>query len=307
VTVRGSWAERYRPPSLHELYLPKVSIQSAVSDPRRGGIPAPITLVAGGNRDLIPTDGEVHSANVTFEPMSLPGLSLFANYWHVEVDDRIPVLTPTFLVANEAVFPGRIIRGAPTALDVLNGRPGAIVSVDTSRMNLGSLETSGIDASVRYDFDTGLGRWAPSLSATWIDDYDTVDVPGGTPQDRVNIANELGTIVRWRAQASLGWGKGPVSAFVTARYVPAYEDAVAAVRTGRLVDDQTTFDAQVSFDLGALASDDWLLRGMNLTVGALNITDELPQFAQVNALAGFDFSQGDLEGRFCYIRLGKTF
>ena len=53
--------------------------------------------------------------------------------------------------------------------------------------------------------------------------------------------------------------------------------------------------------------DSRLLRGVEFSAGALNVLDELPHFAEVNGVQGYDTSQGDLKGRFWYLRLGKTF
>lgn len=179
--------------------------------------------------------------------------------------------------------------------------------LDISRGNLGRLRASGLDLDVAYDFETGLGRFTPRLLATWIDDYETIDMPGAPAENRVNVASEFGSIVRWRAMGSLGWDRGPLSASITARYVPSYDDAIARVRTGRVIPSQTTLDVQASLDLGGLAAEDSFWRGLKLTLGAANVTDELPPFAEVNNAAGFDFSQGDLKGRFCFVRVGKTF
>jgi iron complex outermembrane recepter protein len=60
-------------------------------------------------------------------------------------------------------------------------------------------------------------------------------------------------------------------------------------------------------DLGKLMNDAALFRGVEFTAGALNALDQQPHFAEVTGLQGYDTSQGDLKGRFWYLRLGKTF
>lgn len=307
VTFRAAHARTFRPPSLHELHAPKVSVQGPVSDPRRPGQPGSATFVSGGNPDLTSVEGDLLTAGLTFAPSAVAGLNVTTSYWRVEMDDRIPLLTSTFLLANEAALPERVIRGAPTPADIAAGRPGPLLVLDISRGNLGRLRASGLDLNLAYDFKTGFGRFTPSLSATWIDEYETVDLPGASAQNRVNVANELGSIVRWRVVGSLGWDRGPLSAFITARYVPSYDDTVAGLRTGRVLPSHATLDVQASLDLGGFAAEDSFWRGLKLTLGAVNVTDELPHFAEVNGAAGFDLSQGDLKGRFCFARLGKAF
>ncbi|MGH8188229.1 MAG: TonB-dependent receptor domain-containing protein, partial [Steroidobacteraceae bacterium] len=307
VTVRAAYADTFRPPSLFELHLPKLSLSTAVLDPRRPGAPSPVTLVTGGNRDLVPVEGQLLSAGLSLSPSAIPGLKMNTNVWRIEVDERITFFAMSTLLANEAALPERVIRAAPTPQDIAAGRPGQLLVLDISRLNLGRLETTGLDFNVSYDFDTRFGRFVPGLMGTWIDEFETVDVPGTAKRDRINVATELGTIVRWRAAVTLGWGRGPFSTFAAARYVPSYDDASAGVRTGQAVASQTTFDVQGSIDLGGLIAGHEFWEGMSLTLGATNVTDEMPPFSQVNTLAGFDLSQGDLKGRFVYLRLGKTF
>lgn len=305
--VHAAHARTFRPPSLHELYQPKLSLPFPFVDPKRGNQFANAALVTGGNRDLTPVEGDVLSAGLTFTPSRIAGLKLAASYWRVAMENRITLISPALLLADEAAFPDRVIRGPPTPADIALGRPGPLLILDNSRLNFGRLETSGIDLNIAYDVDTELGRITAGLSTTWIDEYEAVDLSGTASRDRVNVASELGTIVRWRVVARVGWGRGPLSAFAAARYMPSYDDAQAGVRIGRVIPSQTMLDVQASFDLGGLAAGDSLWRGMRLSVGATNVTDEMPHFAEANTAIGFDFSQGDLKGRFSYLRLDKTF
>jgi outer membrane receptor protein involved in Fe transport len=89
--------------------------------------------------------------------------------------------------------------------------------------------------------------------------------------------------------------------------VPAYDDTLGGVRNGRGIPSQTFVDAQIALDLGELADGDTLFGGVKLVAGASNLFDQQPHFAEVSGLAGYDMSQGDLKGRFWYLRLGKAF
>jgi iron complex outermembrane recepter protein len=307
LTLRAAHARTFRPPSLFELFTPKVSVPSVVLDPRRPGLPSPVTLISGGNPDLVPVEGELLSAGLTFTPSWIRGLKLSANAWHIEMDERITFFASSTLLENETAFPERVIRAAPTPEDIAAGRPGRLVALDASRLNLGRIEARGVDFNASYDLDTRFGRFVPGLMGTWIDEFKTMELPGMPLEDRVNVASPDGTIVRWRAAATLGWGRGRFGAFVAARYVPSYDDTSLGVRNGSVVSSQTTFDVQGSLELGGLITQHAFWAGTRLTLGAVNVTDEMPPFSQVNSLAGFDFSQGDLKGRFVYLRLGKTF
>ena len=310
LALHVSYGRSFRAPSMYELYLPRQLSQQVfpLPDPRRGGAPSAVALVTGGNAELDPTRGKALNAGIVFTPAALPPIELFASYWHVTMDNRITLLQPALVLANEDLFAERVVRGAPTALDVAAGLPGSVTQIDISRMNFGRLTTSGIDLGLRYEVESAFGVFAPNAVATWIGEYETVDVPATPAVDRVNLANEtVGTITKWRAVGGLDWDRGALRATMHLRYIPSYDDARGGVRNGRRIPAQTFLDLQAALDLGRLDPDFGLLQGCQLTIGASNLFDQQPHFAEVTGIQGYDTSQGDLKGRFWYVRLGKAF
>ena len=307
LAVRATYGRSFRAPSLYELYLPPVQSLALIADPRRAESYA-AAVVAAGDPELEATRGESFAAGIEFTPHAIAPLTLSATYWHVVMDDRVVPLNSVFALAHEAEYSDRVLRAAPTAEDVAAGRPGRILQFDASRMNLGRLSTSGVDLGANYEFDlAAAGHFAADVKATWIDEYDSFDLPGEPAVARVNVANELGTVTRWRAISSLDWRRGSLNATAYVRYTPSYDDTRGGVRNGRTIPSQTFLDLQLSLDVGKLMDGLQLLTGLELSVGALNVLDKLPHFAQVNGLQGYDTSQGDLKGRFLYVRLGKSF
>jgi iron complex outermembrane recepter protein len=307
LAVRATYGRSFRAPSLYDLYLPRVRGPVSGVDPRRNGQPYNALQLAGGSRDLEATRGESFAAGIDFTPEAIKGLQLSATYWHVVMDSRVIALNAAFAVTHESQVADRVQRAAPTADDLAAGLPGRIVQIDVTRMNFGRLTTSGIDFGASYAFDTAAGRFAADVKATWIDEYESLDLPGEPAVDRVNVANSLGTITKWRAITSLDWQRGPLNATAYVRYIPSYDDTLEGVRNGRTIPSQTFLDLQFSLDLGSLMGDSTLLRGVEFSAGALNVLDELPHFAEVAGTQGYDMSQGDLKGRFWYLRLGKSF
>ncbi len=307
--VRASYARSFRPPSMFELYFPKLLIPNLlpVIDPRRALETRVVSFVTGGNPDLEPTRGKSYTAGLEFRPQAIEPLSLSASYWHITVDKRVtPVLQSTFVLANESLFAERVLRAEPTPADIAAGRPGSILQVDLSRMNFGRLTTSGIDLGASYQLDSAFGHFGGSVMATWIDKFETIDVQP-TAASRINLANDIiGTITKWRGVASLDWRRGALATTTAIRYIPSYDDTLGGVRTGRTIPAQTFLDLQLAVGLEKL-SDGVLWRGLELAAGAANVLDQQPHFAEVGGLQGYDNSQGDLKGRFWYVRLGKTF
>jgi iron complex outermembrane receptor protein len=306
VAVRATYGRSFRAPSLYELYLPRVQSPTLVADPRRAETYGAVQL-AGGNSELEATRGESFAAGIEFTPQSIMPLTLSATYWHVVMNDRVVPLNPVFAIAHEAEYSDRVLRATPSAEDLAAGRPGRILQIDASRLNLGRLTTSGVDLGANYEFDLTAGHFAADVKATWIGKYESFDLPGEPAVARVNVANTLGTVTKWRAISRLDWRRGPLNATAYVRFIPSYDDTRAGVRNGRTIPSQTFLDLQFSVDVGKLMDGLQLLSGVELAGGALNVLDELPHFAEVNGVQGYDTSQGDLKGRFWYVRLGKSF
>jgi iron complex outermembrane receptor protein len=301
-SVRVSGGGSFRPPSLYELYLPRISAVSPVMDPARRELAA-VTLTIGGNGDLKPVTARSFTAGVVFKPDSAWNWNISADWWRIDMKNRVVSVQPQVMLANEELFRDRIVRDQPTE----TGQPGVLRSIDSSRINVGGAKTAGVDLGLKADFLTGLGRFTPELQATWFDRFESTDVPGQAPVDRVGLASELGSIIDWRAVLSLRWRRGAFGAAMFARYTPSYDDAVGGVRTGRTIDSQTLVDLQGSLDVGLLYGGESRLQGLKLWAGAVNVFDEEPSFADVGDVGGFDTSQSELKQRTYYLRLEKEF
>lgn len=297
LSVRVSGGSSFRPPSLYELYLPRISAVSRVTDPARHEL-ATVLFTMGGNSELEPATARSLTAGVVFSPDSALNWNISADWWRVDMKNRVVSVPAQVMLANEELFRDRIVRDPTT---------GVLRSIDSSRINVGGVKAAGVDVAVKADFLTDVGRFTPELQATWFDRFDSTDVPGQAPVDRVDLASELGSILNWRAILSLKWKRGALGAAMFARYTPSYDDAVAGVRTGRTVAAQTLFDLQGSLDVGMLYGRESRLNGLKLWVGAINVFDEQPSFADVGDAGGFDSSQSELKERTYYMRLEKKF
>lgn len=308
LTVRASLSESFRPPPLFDLYMPLVDLPLPTVDPARNNELAFPIWRAGGNVDLKPSSADSFTAGLQFAPIGASDLRLAANYWRIRMDESIQIPAGERLLAAENRFPERVVRGEPSAADVAAGLPGSLELIDVTRLNYGSISTSGVDLTASMGLYTRLGRFTPQLSATWVHDFTTTDLVEGPDVDRVDVADLQGSVVRWRAVAGLVWSRQGMSISANARYVPSYDDVDApGHRAGRSVAAQTLIDAQVAFDLSDTASDESMWQGFELRAGVFNLSNEEPPFADAGLLFGYDPSQGDLRQRFWYLKLSKRF
>jgi len=308
LTWRTSLARSFRPPPLFDLYLPAIEQPVPTVDPARGDEFAFPIWRGGGNTDLKPSTAKSLTTTLKFTPPEMPGLSMAATYWRIRIDDTITIPQAAQLLAAESRFPGRIVRGAPSAADVAAGIPGPLELVDVTRMNFGSVDTSGIDLSGSAVLETDMGRFEPTLAITWIHDFATSDLIQGSDFRRVGVANLQGSVPQWRAVGGVSWSRHGFGASGTVRYVPSYDDVDAfGVRNERRVGAQTLVDAQLSLDIGNLVVDGSAWDGIEIRIGMLNALDSEPPFAEVYGPSGYDLSQGDLRQRFAYLKLTKKF
>lgn len=307
VTVRASYGESFRPPSLYELYAPRLLSLAQYQDVRRNGEIASFTFATGGNPELQPTQGRSLTTTVEYAPLDHDALKLSASYWRTTIEDRAGLLSWTRVLAAEHELSDRVQRAPPSPADVAANRPGVLLLVDGSYGNFGKTETSGVDFEASYSVDTRVGRWTPRLVAVWTDTFDCTDAPERRRFNRVGVASPLGTIPRWRGSASIEWTRGAWRSVVTARYTHSYGDALGFAQTDRTVPAQTLVDAQIALDFDEWATAGFPLGGLTLTVGMHNVFDEAPPFSEVNTVTGYDLSQGDLRQRFGYVNLSKRF
>jgi len=305
--LRGSFGTSFRPPSLYELRSPRRTIVNVpVSDPARNALTT-ATLISGGNPNLQPIEADSMTAGFVLTPSNAPGLRLLGSYWKIHTNHRVTLLHYSQVLLNEGIFSDRVLRAEPTAADIAAGRPGQLLQLDVSRMNFGRLTTSGIDFEASYELPTSLGTFTPRMSATWVDEFVAVDIPGQAPIDRVGIAHTSGSIPRWRVVSSVAWQQGGLGLSATLDWRPAYMDANATGVTNRKLPARTLVDLQGTFELGRLLSPGKLWDDFKLQVGVRNVFDEQPSFAEIGFDNGFDSSQGDLAGRFGYLKLSKGF
>jgi iron complex outermembrane recepter protein len=258
---------------------------------------------------LTPTRSHSRSLGVSYDRAGAIDFNASASYWRIDLRDRVSPFTLATLLLHADLFPERVTRATPTSADLAAGLPGVLTALDTSPVNVGTLRARGIDGAVSAGFETRMGRIASSVSATWMDRFTVMDFPGVAPSERVGIASFLGTIPEWYAVGALDWSGKAWSATTVARFVSSYHDiSVFTDRTnGRRVPSQLIVDVQASLLLNSYvkAGSPWL--DLRITAGVTNLFDKHAPFAEVGFDWGYDFTQGDLKGRFGYIRLTKAF
>ena len=301
VTFRASWGKGYRAPSLAELYQPQsTSIVFNIADPLRAGktgsnindsATGQRQLVSGGNPLLRPEKSESYNYGVLFQPKALAGLSFSADFYKVDVTDRIgSPATPAIILANPTLFPGFVDRAATTASDTANNLPGELLRIRTVTGNYGTAVTKGMDLSAEYRFATkDFGRFTARAASSTV--FHAVIK---TRPDLASVETlRTYEVPNFRGNASLTWNYQKFGAGVSADYIAGFADlAPSPVR----VKQQTITGLQLSYDLPYATK---------LTVGANNLFDKNPPLTA--STTGYAEQTNYFLPRFLYMEVTKKF
>ncbi len=322
LTLRASYQEGYRAPSLAQLFLGEVVGFETVTDPLNASLGAiDYRSVTSGNTALQPETAYAYSAGFVLDVPYLDGLSIDMDFFRIEQRNRIDAPTAQFVVDNPGF--GSVVRDAD----------GFITQINTPFANIGKTVTDGLDFGVNYELPwKKYGTWTLSFDGTYINTFEE------TPQPGFENVEFIGTFQqpRFRCTAGLDYALGGFGANVFLDFTDGYEDVDLEPQRQRQVEGWMQWNAQVSYEwkqpeeipfegkskdgktmLGKSVVDkdtpianggSWwqkILYGTKVAFGVNNISDEDPPF--VNLTEGYDTSTYDPRGRFYYVSITKKF
>jgi iron complex outermembrane receptor protein len=269
-------------------------------------------VLLGGREGLEPETADITTFGLNFRPSAVKGLSLTADFFKVDYQDRI--LTPG---NDQAIFQkpelAPYLNTAPTVaqLQALMAQPtftgntaepvaGLRFIADGRRYNAGVVKTSGVDLAARYDWATSYGKMTAAATANYIFNYrqqftPTTPLVGG-------LLNTLNNPVRLRARAELGWSGADARVTAFANFTNAYTNATLATRPE--VGSYTTFDLTAQYDLGKLFGEQY--KELRAALSVQNLLDRDPPYVQ-NATLAFDPQNASAMGRFASLTLSYKF
>ena len=290
---RAASSQAFRAPTLSDLHRSPQTLLSFIQDPEHGGAFVLVPTTEGGNPNLRPETGRSSSFGLVWTPEGRSGATVSATYWKILEHDRITTPSGQALVDDETAFPGRVIRDPA----------GNLVSIDATFVNFGDLRAEGIDFDATDRFHTRLGEFTPSLSVTVTTKFEGAFQPGGPLEDRLGKP-VLGDVwaPRLKANASLGWHRGPFSVSGAMRYLGRYRDYQDFGPNSNRLGGYALWDASANLVLGDLLGLKTPgLKRTELSISAVNLFDRGPQFS--NSGLGYDPEQFDILGRFVTARL----
>jgi iron complex outermembrane receptor protein len=296
--IRGSYSEGYRPPSLTEDRRVTTSSTSSVADPSRGNQSYLMTVVNRSNPNLQAETSTNEFYGAVFEPPFAKGLSLQVNYYRTQQENAIQSTATSTLLNNEALFPGNIVRNAPTAADLAAGFKGQVNTLYVQYINYGVILNESIDFGAEYRLPwERLGRWRLSTNAAKTIRQSRQLTIGQPP---TNDVGDTYSSPRWNIVSTLYWSNGAWTASSTLSYLSGFRSDRASISSNPL----SNLPAMRMIDLRAsyeFKDGVWRKYGRGLRVGAgiANVTDQNPPFT--NNIYGFN---GGVYGRWAF---GRTY
>jgi iron complex outermembrane recepter protein len=330
--VRASFAEVFRAPTIVDLSLAPTQDSPTFADPCTNltsaavaanpnlalacaGVPlddefsqpnSQVTGLIQGSQDLKPETGEVMTAGFVYDPNFVAGLSFTVDYWTYEIEDLITQLDPNFAITQcvntgNPDFCGLVFRYPSTS-----ALAGEIQVFREPIVNLGTLETDGVDIGVKYSLrETAAGTFNISLDVTRILSYESTPAPGAAPIEIAGTFDrQFGNYAKWRGLMGVGWTMGGFDGLLSVRYIHSLQvndpDGLIENAPPLEIGSMTYVDATLGYTFPS---------NTKIQVGGINLADKQPPLLYQNNVinANTDVSTYDLLGRRWYVGLTQRF
>lgn len=306
VALRGSYSEGFRAPTLPELFTAQsvgfadnlVDTARCAVDPSLPDCTAGLVqykTIQGGNPNLDPENSESWFVGGSFQPPFIKGLTLNADYSHIDVTDVIANQSAQYIINNPGQFPGAVIRGVPQ----FPGDPGPIISIDQIPYNINKQTVDSVDMGINYLLDTdGAGLFEFDVKGTYYASFKRATPESGSFQ----YAGE-DSFPKVKGNASVFWTFKRFSCGPTVNYTSGYHEYRGFI-------DPTLGDGTFAHDVGSWWTVDLQASyefpyDTTVTLGCLNVADMDAPYSYLSE--GYDNTVHDNRGRFVYARFNKKF
>ena len=312
LSIRASYATGFLPPSLVQLFGFTNESFNYLEDPRRGYTQSFTDMIeiVGGNPDLKPEESTSQSVGIIYTPSFIRGLRISADFVQIEKTDEIAAFDAEYLLQNEALFPGRVVRGANLPGDE-PGWAGVITILDTSLLNAARTRLEATDIQIDYERDIGDLGWFRAYAVGTVQTTMERQLSSSSPMiDRVGFSDGPG---RLRFNAGVDWQRGPWTVALNTQFYDEYRvfrsfDSASGQEVLSQMQGSSTVPSQTYTDLsGRYVFENGWLAGTQISVGVRNVfNQEPPLVATVGSFGGYS-TFGDPRLRTYSVSIRKSF
>lgn len=324
VMVRASYSTGFQPPSFVQLSrASSIATGGGIPDPKRGNtFVGTFESVSGGNADLRPEDSKSRAIGLVLTPRFLPNLRVSLDWFRIEKTDNITQLSLPLMVANEALFPDRIVRGPKLPTDPADWA-GPITVIDRSAINISKAEVEGYDLRLDYSLATErFGSFSGFLAGTSQTHFKSQLVPTSPVIESIGTGAGLSDTrpLKWKANAGLTWSRNGLTLGWAAQFYDSYLAAfpgdasrawqIRSQGNGGRVPSQVFHDVSASYSFDSAGWSGFagnVAEGLEILGGVKNVFNTKPAF-YVDYNQGLIYSPyGDPRLAVYYLSLRKAF
>jgi len=341
--LRGSYGRGFRAPGIGELYGSESRFDATLTDPCSNfnrpevpqavrdrcielGVPADgtynalnpqISVTTGGNRDLEPETSDSINVSLAYSPEWLVSrewvdrFDIEMAYYDIRIDGAIAPFDAQLQIDN------CVIEGDDTACaGISRTGQGSINGFRNTLINLGGIETRGVDLAVTYAMPAAdFGRFRFSSASNLLIDFwekiPTVDGEAVNALEGTVAGEPERAFPRFKSALVIDWFLQQFGASVTTRYV---HKAVEPCRDlldfpGTCSDPNPDDDSRSTNELKPKVYNDiqlvWIPTffdsALNITAGVNNLLNVEPPVCYSCSLNGFNTTAYDVPGIFGYL------
>ena len=186
VTLRGSYTEGFRAPTLGELTPASLQTFPVIVDPFSPQTQPGIEERILGNPNLRPEVAYEWTYGIVYSPKWIKGLTLSADWWHIDMRDIVSTLGAQFLIESNPPTPG-VQQNGPFVFrgpSEVPGQAGPVLLVIDPSENLSGAIFEGLDYEATYILDSTIfgrgdwGRLTTTVNGTWLSRAEFQPFPG---------------------------------------------------------------------------------------------------------------------------------
>ncbi|MFA0811238.1 TonB-dependent receptor plug domain-containing protein [Microbulbifer epialgicus] len=303
---RSSLSTAFRAPGIYELYSGTAQSYPSLIDPcatnkevnskGRGGncdalevsetlvqVGSQIPVNIGGNADLQPEESTSFTAGVVWTPAFTEDLSITLDYFKIKVEDAIQ--SPDLQQILDDCYRNEGKEAACNFITRLNNND--IIDINGAKMNVGEINTSGIDIDVVQNFHYDAGKLALRAQATHLLEYEEHNSQTGSTTDYLDyIGNTSDAYTKWRGLASATWYADNWDFGADVQYIGDGHSETLDMPS------HTYLNLKAGWDVN---------EAMRLTAGIDNVTDRDPSYTAITGANSFDTNGTyDYQGRYAW-------
>jgi iron complex outermembrane receptor protein len=257
LTLRATWGQGFREPTLEELFSAPISGLKLSHDPQKGGHFEPETnFLVLSNPNLKPEDSETYSAGFVYTPKYVPGLTCAVDAWGVRREGVIGSPPADEILARElngTLLPGEAVERSAS---------GDITRILAPNTNLGFQEANGVDFTLQYQRPLPVGVFTFLTEWTWLYHFEfpegeTAFGFGAGSSNLAGFTTDPGLSnegwYKWRGTSRFDWAWKNFDAVATVRYISGFEEQNPKLLPHE-VGKTLRLDLQFSYDFSDLVS-----------------------------------------------------